>query len=467
MRIPSKLIAFYHKLDEVDETKQLSSLLRSYAVVKYSNETPEVSLTAAIRDLTSLAIQFFKGMFWNVSSIELEAGLPILTFMSPRPHLYKMNDLLANEFSEGCNRAYFYNSDGLIQSSSSSILAGLPHKVLSREVLMNWRSISQATKLFRNYVKEEQLSATHVLPFWVHAIRQYAALGSFKKLFRDRKFPFIVCEYDQYNQIAAFLMAAKLSGISTYTQTHGLLNTQYAYTPLIANKIFVWGNYHKKVLMDWGIAKENILVSGAIQYQSNPEIDFKTRLQVLDELKLNERIVVIATNPMTNDIRKALIEFINNFALSIPADWSIILRPHPSESKDEYEAAVKKLNNVQVLNNQELDMVLLMQISTVAMVWNSAFAIDALVNRIPTIQIKLNFKDAGEVTKLVELGLIPSFNEPQEIIDFMGSLKIINDSNTHELNDAQFEKFKTEYCINFGEEAAKQMHRHIEQECQT
>jgi hypothetical protein len=67
----------------------------------------------------------------------------------------------------------------------------------------------------------------------------------------------------------------------------------------------------------------------------------------------------------------------------------------------------------------------------------------------------------------VELGLIPSFNEPQEIIDFMGSLKIINDSNTHELNDAQFQKFKTEYCINFGEEAAKQMHRHIEQECQT
>ena len=456
MRIPSKMVGFYEQLDQVDDSGQLSSLLRSYAVVKFSNEIQPVSSKQVLQDLLTLAFQLVKGIFWSSKKIHFQADLPIFTFMSKRPHLYKMNDLLAHEYKEECNRVFFYKPEDLTQEKGF-VLAGLPHKIFGTEVRNNWKSIRKARKLFKVYLKAEGLSLHHRIPFWVHTIRQYAALGSYKDLFRRLKFPFVVCEYDQYNQVAAFMMAAREFGIPTYTQVHGLLNTHFAYTPLIANKVFAWGNYHKRLLESWGVPENHILISGATQYHPYPDIEREERQRILKALNLEEQVMVVATNPMKEEIRAALIEFVLELAAELPLDWSVIIRPHPSESLAFYEAPVKGKSNIQVMNNAKLSMANLMQIANTALVWNSAFGIDTMVNRIQTFQMKLHFPDDGEVSRLVEQGLIPAFKRPSDLIRLISSKPEVAEGHSTKISSKEFENFRKEYCANFGALAAQKM----------
>lgn len=99
----------------------------------------------------------------------------------------------------------------------------------------------------------------------------------------------------------------------------------------------------------------------------------------------------------------------------------------------------------------------LMQIANTALVWNSAFGIDTMVNRIRTFQMKLHFPDDGEVVKLVELGLIPAFKRPSDLIASIRSKPEVAAGHTTKFSSKEFENLRKECCANFGALAAQKM----------
>jgi hypothetical protein len=310
-------------------------------------------------------------------------------------------------------------------------------------------------------LRKQQLPLIHIVPFCVHLIRQIAAFQTYRKLFKTQTVPYVVCEYDQYNEVAAFILAARESGIPTYTQTHGLLNSQFAYTPLVAENIFVWGQYHRQLLKSWGVEESNILVSGAVQYTQVRDLN-SSRNTLLKSYGLNQRVISLATNPMKPTVQAALISFVEALVTLLPKEWSLVLRPHPSEQMKPYQAQLESIG-VKVLDNSLMPIQDLLGLSDLVMVWNSAFAVDALVNKIPTVHIDLNgIESGGEVIRLVEEKLIPSFSKPAELIEYLEKFDTQN-AERFCMQPEDYDRFKQIYCVATGVEAAENIKKHLSQ----
>ena len=453
------LESLFDKFSELDETGRISALLRSYGVINYSYKVKTQPLSVVIKEVFSFLRQLGVTLFRSGRVPAFLHEWPVLTFMSSRPHLNRMNSLLADRLNGKCNRIYFYSKDD--HSESDSNTKWINHspwvlfEVFSREQVLN------ALRAFKRYLKKRQLPLIHIVPFSIHLVRQIAAFQTYRTLFRMQTVPFIVCEYDQYNEVAAFLLAAREANIPTYTQTHGLLNSRFAYTPLVAENIFVWGKYHKQLLQSWGVNEANIHVTGAVQYQEVEDLNAE-RNTLLESYGLGHRVISLATNPMQPAVQAALISFVEGLVTLLPKEWSLVLRPHPSEQMGPYEARLES-KGVKVFDNSLMPIQDLLGLSDCVMVWNSAFAVDALVNKIPTVHINLNgIESDGEVIRLVGEKLIPTFSKPSELVEYFK----LFDSQSPErfcIPTEDYDKFKQVYCVATGEEAAENINKHLSQ----
>ena len=453
------LESLFAKFSELDETRRIAALLRSYAIINYSYKVKAQPLLGVIREMLSFLRQLTKTAFRSVQVPKFHQELPVLTFMSSRSHLYSMNSLLADELNGKCNKIYFYSIDNFKGSDTNA--KSINHNLWNIFEVFSRKQVFNAVMAFRRYLKKRKLPLIHIVPFSIHLIRQISAFQTYRTLFQSQAVPYIVCEYDQYNEIAAFVLAARESETPTYTQTHGLLNSQFAYTPLIAENIFVWGQYHKQLLLSWGIDEARIHVSGAVQYQRVEDLNSK-RNTLLESYGLGQRVISVATNPMQPAVQAALISFVETLLTLLPNEWSLVLRPHPSEQMGPYQARLENIG-VKVFDNSLMPIQELLGLSDCVMVWNSAFAVDALVNKIPTVHIDLNgIESEGEVIRLVGEKLMPTFSKPSELVEYIE----LFDSQSPErfcMETEDYERFKQIYCVATGKEAAENIKKHLSQ----
>ncbi|MCR9155245.1 MAG: hypothetical protein NXI09_14140 [Bacteroidetes bacterium] len=432
--------------------------MRSFGVINYTYRIKDFGFKDAVRECLSFLYQFVKEVFLPELKPRISDNLPFLTFMSSREHLFIMNDLVAKSLDYQLNKMYFFNPNFSLRPNSYN-LKDQRKKLISpfkKEVRGIFRPAIKEFKLFLNHVG---LSKWHAVSFSIHMYRQFSAFYYYKEVFRDKSIPYLLCEYDQYNEIAALILAAKEEGIPTYTQTHGLLNSQFAYTPLVAENIFVWGQYHKKLLNSWGVDEANIYVSGAVQFQQGEDLNLN-REALLKSYGLNQRVISLATNPMQSEVQGALIAFVEALVSILPKEWSLVLRPHPSEQIRPYQARLQNIG-AQVFDNSQMPIQDLLGLSDIVMVWNSAFAIDALVNKIPTVHIDLKgIESEGEVIRLVAEKLMPSFSHPLALVEYIQKFEGQN-AERFCLQEEDYERFNKVYCVATGQEAASNIKKHL------
>ncbi|HAW21565.1 MAG TPA: hypothetical protein DCX14_15390 [Flavobacteriales bacterium] len=161
-------------------------------------------------------------------------------------------------------------------------------------------------------------------------------------------------------------------------------------------------------------------------------------------------------------MQAALISFVETLVTLLPKEWSLVLRPHPSEQMKPYQAQLESIG-VKVLDNSLMPIQDLLGLSDLVMVWNSAFAVDALVNKIPTVHIDLyGIEFEGEVIRLVEEKLIPSFSKPAELLEYLEKFDIQN-AERFCIQTEDYDKFKQVYCIATDEKAAENIKKHLSQ----
>lgn len=460
VRNAGPLDGLYKKFDQIDPSRRLSSLMRSYGVINYTYRVKTFKITDVLRECLSVLFSCIQGIFLLEAKQKFSNNLPLITFMSSRRHLFSMNDLVAKSLDVQFNKVYFFDPSFSLDLNSYNFKD--QRKKLVSPFSQEFRGIFRlAAKEFRSFLIQVGLSQLHLIPFRIHMYRQFSAYKHYKEFLKDESFPYLLCEYDQYNEIAALILAAKEEGIPTYTQTHGLLNSQFAYTPLIAENIFVWGQYHKQLLKSWGVDESKIHVSGAVQYQCVEDLN-SIRNSLLESYGLKQRVISLATNPMQPVVQAALISFVETLVTLLPKEWSLVLRPHPSEQMESYQSRLES-KGVKVFDNSLMPIQDLLGLSDCVMVWNSAFAVDALVNKIPTVHIDLNgIESEGEVIRLVEEKLIPSFSIPAELLEYLEKIDTQN-AERFCMQTEDYDKFKQAYCVATGEEAVENIKMHLSQ----
>lgn len=427
----------------------LDALVSTFLGIKYVNRYKSLNLKSLMREVGSFVVQYVSGLFQKETVINWRP-LPLVTFMSNRPHIYKMSQVLTEELNYQVN--IFWTIPGV---PLLTVEGTLIHKNDIRYSLRlgKERELKQAfkdgKKVFRTFLRKQGLSRLRMIPFEIHVRRQLALVRYFEEQFENTKPTAVFTEHDRFNELASLVIAARQKGIPSVTQVHGLLNSRSSYVPLVADNIGCWGNWHKQRLIDWGVSEERIKVTGAIQLSDSFQESEESR-----ELEAGKsgtkRMIILATNP-TEQVRKSLILEFCQAIESLKKDWIGVLRLHPSENRKDYSAY---LTSDRIFFSEDIhkDQELIFRVSDAVVVFNSAFAIDAILKSKPVFQLRVmeNMSPALEV--LIEIGLIPSFNNGEKLAE---AVKICGRSEFKDHFANKRKEFLENFCQYFGKRAAR------------
>jgi len=205
----------------------------------------------------------------------------------------------------------------------------------------------------------------------------------------------IILASDSHKMSRLFVLIAKRRKIPTTVIQHGALCGKFAYVPVLADKIAIWGNYPKKWFMMHGVPEEKLFITGQPRYDDlyNRKIELKKKWQNKRNLKDKYKFL-LATNPIGKELNTELIKIV---AQGFPKsqDYKLIIKLHPGKSDYEFfNNAIKKLNFSNACITREEDLYLLLFHSDAVITSNSTVGIEALILEKPLIIISLKNLEA-------------------------------------------------------------------------
>ncbi|MCB9239860.1 MAG: hypothetical protein H6608_01900 [Flavobacteriales bacterium] len=352
--------------------------------------------------------------------------------------------IITTEFSTFSS--YRANSKSKVEILKSD-LQGTPSRGRNDDERKAYR---MAIKTFHQFLKKEKLAAYRLLPFIIHIQRQIGWVDLFERSFQFSTPSVVVTEYDRYNEITALIIAANQNKIPTITLTHGLLNFRFAYAPLVANDILCWGEAQREMLLNWGVSQHRIHITGAVQLRDTR--NEKGVLKGLPEYKPgNHKVLLLATNPI-EAVRQDLISFFTEVINCLSDDWIGLIRLHPSESSQDYLPYLVS-ERTTILESDKVSYDESMATADVVGVFNSAFAIDSMMVGIPTVQFDITKQFEGAVKDMVQRNLLKAFSNPKQCAEYVEAL--MTDGKTKDEWKSQNKRFRKDYCVACGREAAR------------
>lgn len=363
------------------------ALVGTFVSILYVNRFEPISIPTLIKEIGSFWKQRLMVFFKKVNYPTFFENAPLLTVMSDRPHIHKMSAIIGGNLNTSFSRFFCYSPEIKLGTNDHVRVnyLSIPTKGNSTN---EGRVFRQVVREFKQFLRLHNLSPLRVFPFSYHLQRQLGWVDFFEHTFQNGKPSFILTEYDRFNEITALISAAKSVGIPTITQVHGLLNVRYAYAPLVADHVFCWGEGQRETFRSWGVHPDQITVTGAVQLSnkrsSKIHLDFVPAFH-----ERNTKVLVLATNP-TEQIRENLISFFCDVLRLLPENWVGLVRLHPSESPKDYQPYVSLPERVFILNPDKVSYEESLASADAVAVFNSAFAIDALLVGIPTVQMNVS-----------------------------------------------------------------------------
>ncbi len=210
-------------------------------------------------------------------------------------------------------------------------------------------------------------------------------------------------------------------------------NPFFPYTPL-PSKTALFGHYYEKILTEnSAYPKSRLVVTGQPRYDvlrlasQTYDRDQFCRRYNLDSTK---RIALVVTQPFP--VKKARSEFINPTAnaLSKIQDLQIVVKPHPGESADWYEALLARQGvNVTILSPKS-DTIEAMFACDLFIAVNSTTIIEALMLDKPVVVV--NLSKFSEVLPWVSDGAAIGITNPEDLLaTFQRVLADTNYLHTH------------------------------------
>jgi len=242
------------------------------------------------------------------------------------------------------------------------------------------------------------------LPFWLNQI------DSLKTIFSKKKPQAIFLPYETGPLALGFIAACKKHGIKTIGIQHGVIADNwkfYSFDPiasqenpygfLLPDKIILFGNYSKQILLKNGYPEDKLVTFG------NPvffNLDKKIKIIADKEKNLKEfygikeeQIVILFTTISLQKFKSWSKEnhntqiwhhLLQNFGGN--KKFYLILKPHPDENMSMYEEISKNYDtsNVKITKNSLYELAYL---STVVVSMFSTAIIDSLCYKKPVIQV--------------------------------------------------------------------------------
>lgn len=417
----------------------------------------ELATTFYIKHLPSKRIKGF-----DFNKHQNEKGLPILAFLSDRRHLFNMSYPIFEKLGPENVFCLIKNIKVLqqfqIKPAHFSFFNELPtydYEIWHKGFKQIWKDVAKKSDIF---IARNKIHKYYKFRLKNNLLGETQLIMAFEKLLDYLEPRQLITPYDRYSYLAPLFSVAKKQQIPCFTMMHGTVNNSIGYTPLIADKVLVWGERQKQSLINYGLNESQILVTGATQI--NNEISGnKNALKSQLEIPVNAKVIVLSTNPTRVDLRIKLYKIFCDAISSLPKnEYYGFVKLHPSENKVFYEN-LGKPSNVIFGDSKVISFENTFALADVVCNYNSAFAIDAILRSLPLITINVDNIHLGQAKDYIEYGKLPQAKSSTELVDII--LDYFGKSNNQELMKKVINYAKV-YCIDTGKSAAENMLKCIE-----
>lgn len=404
---------------------------------------------------------YFQSKGDEVSLKEMGQGKGLLSFISDRPHLLGINKTLWDNSRSPLVGFMFKSAirDFFQAEEQSSLIDGKQLLAPNHE---EWRSVykeirPELKEKFRAFVKANKLPAHVALRLNNKLMEQTQALLAFRQTLGVLRPKYVLVECDRYSLTSPLVLAANALNIPTYTMMHGSVNSRFGYLPLIANNLFCWGHRQKRLLQNHGALQGQIVVTGAPQLSSELKGNPAALKQKLN--CSNQQVFLLGTNPITPNLREALVQM---FCEGITDNKAFkgIIRLHPSENKAQYQNLIQAFPDVIFDDGSLLNFDESLAVADAICVYNSAFGLDAMLKSKPLLVLNVDSDSLGQGKDFIDFGRIPELVNAEQFKLFLSQWE----------EDPLFVKqvlkksvmyIKT-YCEDLGSKAALRTLNHIE-----
>jgi hypothetical protein len=270
----------------------------------------------------------------------------------------------------------------------------------------------------------------------------------------------IVTEYDRGAMSSCLVLAARQRGIPAVTLIHGAgvePYPSYGMAPILANFVCCWGDAHERSLLEHGVNHECLVVTGC--QSMSRTLDVKqdaARLKI--GLFLDKPVVLLATNPIQLEER---LKYAMAFCVAmskLPA-MSAIVRLHPAESIIEYRDLVDRFPQVMFLSNSTITRDESLAAADLIVNHESSFGIDALLKGKLVVILDVLATPLKVARGMIELAGCPIAKSAGELESVIRKINVDDDwkKTLHE----KAEKYARQYCDSYGQEAANNVCRVI------
>jgi hypothetical protein len=283
----------------------------------------------------------------------------------------------------------------------------------------------------------------------VHGSQIFVGCRRFLQAFRPAA---VLTEFDRGSRWSCLVLAARSLKMPTFTLQHGVLGERaIGYVPLLAEKMFCWGETSREVLVGAGVPAGQIVIAGC------PRLDRKLTVSSTEArarlgLDPAKPVVMLATAPYTELERVQLVEMFAG-CMERMSEAAGIVRLHPSENLDEYSALVRTHSNIRFFDNRAATLDESIAASDVVVVHSSGVGSDALVKGRLTVVEDLPSAPLGFGLDLVEQAECPRAKTADELLAALRGL--LFDDAVRRRHRQAADRFVGRFCAHFGRDAAR------------
>lgn len=391
-------------------------------------------------------------------------GLPIITFVSERRHLFNMSYPVYEELGHENVFCLIKNEQVLslfkTQPKHYALFNELPDykfRIWRKDFKIMWKEIEATVKKF---IIGYSINSNYRLRLYNNLLGETRYIISFELLLDFLKPEYILTHYDRYSFTAALCSMAKKLSIPSFTMTHGVISNSIGFTPLVANKVFAWGERQRKAFINYGLNDNQIVITGAPQLSNEIKGD-KLQLKTTLGIPPKAIVVLLATNPTQNDLRIKLFAIFCKAIESLPRNqYYGFLKIHPSEDMNFYTTFENRPSNMILDTNKVISFEDSFALTDVVCNYNSAYAIDALLRGLPLITINVNDDNLGQAKDFIDFGQLPVVSNSNELVSLIEAY--FNDDIFAEKLINNVHAYAKAYCYSFGSNAVNNIILSIE-----
>lgn len=275
-------------------------------------------------------------------------------------------------------------------------------------------------RLFGESGFNNELSKSLYADLWIQLNR----LMTWEKFFKESpSIHLLVGDYDRGNESAAVYLVAKKLGLKNIVLQHGVINPPYGYFPLIADKVFVWGEIQQQQYMKMHTDEKRIVVTGT-PIVERMEILKEKRADLEKEYGLTpgKKNVVLGINPIKFEYNEELIRvFAETLHQLNKEDYDFYIKLHPSQKEEQYNF-IQQIPGLSFWK-KEIHHRDFFVVCDVLITHNSGIANEAIFYEVPVGILDVLSISAGNGKELNTYLSIPLLKSSEELASFLESLE--------------------------------------------